>query len=745
MSSKKNKKNIYYEKIDIIRTLSCISILLYHMNILKGGYLAVCIFFTLSGYLSVISAYKKDKISFKDYYLGKLKRIYLPLLIVVFISITTISFIKTINWYNLKPETISVLLGYNNYWQISANLDYFTRTINSPFTHLWFMSIIMEFYIIFPFLFAIFKKIGNKVKKYLPCIILGILGLISYFFFYKEIIHSNITYAYYSTFTRMYSLLFGMLLGFVHSYYQPFISKKIKDNKVFELFFYTYIIIEIILFCLIDSSNNYFAISMLITTFISMRLIDYATASHKKDLSISNKIIKYISCISYEIYLIQYPVIFVFQNIIVNNYLKIPLEIIIIILLSSLIHYAINIKKENDKYKKLKIITCILIAIPSIFGIYKFIISKDHTKEMKELEKELADNKLLIKEKQDEYQKKLAENNTKWEELLTNIENEEKNLKEVVRNLPIVGVGDSIMLGAVNSLYKTFPNGYFDAAISRTDWQAASVLQDLINRGMLGDIIIFNLGTNGECPESCKNEIFNTVGTRKLFWVNATKPDFPIFNTNLKNMAAIHDNIHIVDWISSSNNHPEYFVADGIHLTKVGGEAYTNTIYDAIYNYYLNELQKKKQEKIKEHEQEELNKITFIGNDLLLNSFELLHNNYSNSEFIIDSSFTYEGIKNTLKENNLSHNIVFVFDNSISLTKKEYQELITICGNHNIYIVTMNKIEDLKSKNITIIDFYETLKKNNQYLMVDKIHLTNEGNEEFVNEIKNTIPNNFTK
>ena len=34
----------YYKNIDIIRLLACIAVLLYHLNILKGGYLAVCTF-----------------------------------------------------------------------------------------------------------------------------------------------------------------------------------------------------------------------------------------------------------------------------------------------------------------------------------------------------------------------------------------------------------------------------------------------------------------------------------------------------------------------------------------------------------------------------------------------------------------------------------------------------------------------------------------------------------------------------
>ena len=129
------KKMEHYNRLDYLRILSCIMVLLYHLNILKGGFLAVCTFFVLSGYLECVSALKKDYFSIKSYYINRFKKIYLPLLIVVFITIIIFKLHPFTNWMNLKPESLSVILGYNNFWQLNANLDYFTKHINSPFMH----------------------------------------------------------------------------------------------------------------------------------------------------------------------------------------------------------------------------------------------------------------------------------------------------------------------------------------------------------------------------------------------------------------------------------------------------------------------------------------------------------------------------------------------------------------------------------------------------------------------------------
>ena len=170
-----NSSKKYYHTIDLIRLLSCFAILLYHLNILKGGYLAVCTFFVLSGYLSCISAFRKEKFSLRSYYCNRLLKIYLPLILVVFITIAVISFFPNISWFNLKPETTSVLLGYNNFWQLSANLDYFARHINSPFMHFWYIGILLQFELVFPFIYLLFRKIGDKIHKSIPCIIAIIL------------------------------------------------------------------------------------------------------------------------------------------------------------------------------------------------------------------------------------------------------------------------------------------------------------------------------------------------------------------------------------------------------------------------------------------------------------------------------------------------------------------------------------------------------------------------------------------
>ncbi len=723
-------KDKYYKKLDLIRVIACISILFYHIGILKGGYLAVCTFFVLTGYFSVVSFYKKKEFSFKEYYINKFKKIYFPLLIVVFLTITVTSLIKSINFTNYKPEVTSILFGYNNYWQLNANLDYFVRHISSPFMHLWFIAIILQFELVIPFILKGLDKISKKISKFLPCFLLLLFSLISYILFCVMVSKGNLMNAYYGTITRLFSITLGLLVGFIHVHYKPLIIK----NYLFKnVLFMIYLLTMIILFITIDFKSNFFSISMLLVTLITVRLIDYGKSINNTNSTL-NIIISLFSKISYEIYLVQYPVIFIFQNIKLTNYIKIPLIIVITILISIILKLALNIKVKN-KIKTIRLFLLILILIGTSFGFYKYITMKDYTKEMKKLEIDLNKNSELIKKRQKDYLNNLKKEEDEWNNILNDLNSSEEELKEKVRNLHIVGVGDSVMELAIKDLYNEFPKGYFDAKVNRTTYQTNDVLKDLINRKILGDVVVLNIGTNGEFYQKYTDEIMKTLGDRKVFWLNATNADYDDFNDKLNNFASKYENVYIIDWVSVVKKHPEYVISDRVHPTIKGCKVYAEVIFESIYENYLNEFKKKKEEKIKEHENKEKEKITFIGNDLLLGMYKNLENDYKDASFIIDKNLDYKSLKKKLKENKLNHKLVFVFDSKTHITKDDYNELSKLYKDNEIYIVITSNTLNIDNKDIKEINFFNQLKNNKKYITSDGIHLTDQGNK----KLKETI------
>ncbi len=725
------KKN-YNLNIALIRVIFCISVLLYHLNLLKGGYLAVCSFFVLTGYFTTISLLN-NKSLFK-HYLKRIKKIYLPLIIVVFATLSIITIFK-INAFNIKPEITSIILGYNNYWQLSANADYFAKHVNSPFLHLWYIAILLQLELVFPLIIITLKKIGDKLCKIFPIIIISLLFIITTIYFYYSSINKDIMFTYYDTFTRVFSYLLGSLVGLIHIYHKKLIIP-IKNNIFSIIMFIFYIILLILQFIFIDASNKYFAISMILVTLITGRLIEYSMYLFMKKKTIKSRIIKLISDISYEIYLVQLPLIYFMTFTKFNK----PYRILIVITSSIIISYLIYKAAELFKKDKLIIIR-IIIQLPllllTLYGIYNYIIMKDYTNEMNILKDTLAKNEENMKQKQLDYLEKIKKETEEWNEYIKSLEVNEEELLNYVTNLKIVGIGDSILLDAIDTLYKEFPNGYFDGKVSRSTCAGAEVLGEIKNKGITWDVLVINLGTNDYPSDRCKDNVMKYAGDSKVFWLNATGPDFDNNNEELVKYADKHDNIYVLDWVNIVKDHPEYLYNDYIHLRPQGFKPYADFIRNEIYKVYLEEYNKEKEKKIKEKKNEQEKKISFYGNDLLLNIYNELQNNYQNAFFNANNK-NFNELKNTLEkdkeENILNDKIVFVFDKNFVITKEQYKELIDICNEKEIYILSLDNLE-IDNEKVKIIK--PRLNKDNY--LGDESHISKSGYNTIIKEIVNNL------
>jgi hypothetical protein len=150
----------------------------------------------------------------------------------------------------------------------------------------------------------------------------------------------------------------------------------------------------------------------------------------------------------------------------------------------------------------------------------------------------------------------------------------------------VTAIGDSAMLGAVDTLQQNLPNLVtIDARGSRQAPEAISVLRQLRASGNLGDVVIVHIGNNGVFAHEHFAEMMRVLaGVRKVLIVNVTVPEGHSWVPNNEVLAAgvrrYPNKAVLVDWYAASVEHPEYFW-DGIHLTPQGAQAYAATIVAA--------------------------------------------------------------------------------------------------------------------------------------------------------------------
>ena len=746
---KKNriKKNVrtYYYDLDIVRALACAAVLLYHLGVLRGGYLAVCTFFSLSGFLSVTSALRQKQFSLKRYYLTRIRQTYLPLAAVTLITVLTVSLFPDILWLNLKPETRSVLFGYNNWWQLGASLDYFARHVSSPFMHFWYVAIQLQFDLVFPLIFMLIRTLRDHGKKRTGYILLSAGTLASAGYMLSLFVKGAVMNAYYDTFSRAHALLAGMLWGFVRAERE----KSGRNEKIARgdrnTLFWLFVIIWICMMVFCGDGGSAWA--MILTVPLSVLIIWAGTGDRPKRNY--DRAFSVISGMSYEIYLVQYPVIYLIQELLGTGSggsgLSAGLAVLaaaVTMALAVLLREAGSFRKGIKERRKRTVCALCLcaVAVLSATGAVRYIKAEDHTQEMKELETQLAQIESEMEQRQAEVLQRRQQEEQDWQEILASFSDGEESLREAVRQLPVVGIGDSVMMGALPALYDRFPNGYFDTGTSRTSYVAEGILSSIESRGLLGDVVIINFGANGEGPERIRENVVDRLSGRRVFWVTNTNKYMLWVNDSVKALAEKKSNLRIVDWYEISRGHDEYFVADKIHLTSPGREAFAQAVFDEIVEAYREEWQQKVDAAIAEHEAEERKKTVFYGNDMLTGVYPYLDGAFSESETVVITSEgreIVETFRQAAENGGIPYKVVFAFDSSARLSSEEWSELTGICEGHEIFIVSADGKAPADGSAV-IIDISDLDPRGEMY-MPDRIHLSEKGSAELASRISEML------
>ncbi len=152
-------------------------------------------------------------------------------------------------------------------------------------------------------------------------------------------------------------------------------------------------------------------------------------------------------------------------------------------------------------------------------------------------------------------------------------------------------VGDSVMARtystwmAENDIYFQF---WVDATVKRQAHEIIPLLHTLRGGGHLYPAVVLHTGTNGMYSASVLNGIIaemSGLGVRQVYLINVRVPKGWEGLVN-EYIAEVADNwpdlVTLVDWHTTSGEHPEWFLDDGVHLTEIGAQAYVDLTLDTI-------------------------------------------------------------------------------------------------------------------------------------------------------------------
>ena len=142
------KRSRYITGFDGIRTLAVIAVIFYHLfpYAMQGGLMGVSIFFVISGYLItdlLLQEWEQNrKIDVKAFYIRRMKRLYPGLITMLVGTIAYITLFQKELLAHIRMVFLTNLTSIYNWYQIHTGQSYFDKfAIQSPFTHLWSLSI----------------------------------------------------------------------------------------------------------------------------------------------------------------------------------------------------------------------------------------------------------------------------------------------------------------------------------------------------------------------------------------------------------------------------------------------------------------------------------------------------------------------------------------------------------------------------------------------------------------------------
>ena len=575
----------YIPAIDGLRALAVIAVMFYHLGFtwIPGGFLGVDLFFVISGYvitrLLLDSIAQSGGLDLRGFYIARLRRLLPALLFMLTTTIIAVGIWAPDTIKRLLIDTPFALTGSINWWLVAREQDYFESIGRPPLLqHTWSLAVEAQFYLLWPLiLYFIVKKFGKSRIPFAALTIAAASGiaLLLVSFSIDAANTSKVSHVYFGTDTHSIGLFLGAALAvsWIPQNFKENLSRK-AQNFIDGIGFFGFIgILATFLFINAANPAMYKIAFPLAGVFGAAIIMSIVHPASRFAPVLQNRVLLWIGERSYAIYLWHWVIfqvtrptvdlagqawaLYSLRILIVFALADISLRYVELPIRRGVIQYWIKGRKYRTKKERnrqtslLGAVTAIVVVIAAVISVRAISIANEARTT---LEKTLTDEGSSLPQMDG------AGANGLWV------------------------TGDSVILGIRAVLGEEEEISLVNARIGR---QAPELLDVLVQDQpqVPRSPIVFNLGNNNALSREQVVQIFEAIKEQPQIIVVNTAVPRPWRNENnriISEVAAQYPQAKVVDWSSLSENHPEYFAPDGVHLVPAGVSAYVNAILEKL-------------------------------------------------------------------------------------------------------------------------------------------------------------------
>lgn len=599
--------------LDGLRGIAVLAVVIYHadVSLLVGGFLGVDVFFVLSGFLItsllIDELTRTNNVDRGQFYIRRIRRLMPALFLVLFFSVLVSGLFVLDAAYHVRRDLPWAITFVLNWSYLFFEQSYFVNISRPPLLqHLWSLSIEEQFYVIWPILLiGLYKvKIGSLTPRFKIFFVSAILAIASTaWMLHLSVLNgfpipNDPSRVYFGTDTHAMGLLVGCAAAAL--WRSDRLNVRITPDRaaamngigilsIAGLAYYFVFVGELNEFLY---RGGFLVLSILTATLV----IIAAHPGLKFGVRLGNPVLKWFGDRSYGIYLWHWPIFVLMRSGIDIQWpdpIAFAVKVAIVLVVADLSYRFVEIPiRKGAIGSQLKIwraagvprpqartlltsAVTVLVLTASLVGMYRVptpdagnltgiggitAIDEDPVVAAAPVVVPAVDP-LITPQQAAQVQ------------------------QEIQSKIPPVVFGDSVVLGARESLKAVLGEISIDAAVSRQPKVIAERIRARRDEKRLGPNVVIHMGTNGIVREEDLKPILDELSDRnRVVVVNVRVPRVWMKPTNeiISTLVAQYPNARLADWNAVSKGHKKYFAPDGVHLTKSGAEVFGNLINDSL-------------------------------------------------------------------------------------------------------------------------------------------------------------------